>query len=123
MITTAPSVRYRVTTTSGEVMEVDNPTKFPDPSGIKQVEEPIFRSAGCGGVAYKSGLARGLNIALFDISAAEVVNCRLFRTKSVRYEFAEAATRYYIAKHYKNLRERFPGNAVLQAASKAMGIH
>ena len=42
LITTAPSVRYRVTTTSGEVMEFENPTKFPDPSGIKQVEEPII---------------------------------------------------------------------------------
>jgi GTP-binding protein LepA len=42
LITTAPGVRYRVTTTSGEVIEVDNPTKFPDPSVIKQIEEPII---------------------------------------------------------------------------------
>jgi GTP-binding protein LepA len=42
LITTAPSVRYRVTSTSGELIQVDNPTKFPDPSFIKQVEEPII---------------------------------------------------------------------------------
>jgi len=42
LITTAPGVRYRVTTTDGETIEVDNPTKFPDPSGIKQIEEPII---------------------------------------------------------------------------------
>jgi GTP-binding protein LepA len=42
LITTAPGVRYRVTTTSGDVVEVDNPTKFPDPAGIKQIEEPII---------------------------------------------------------------------------------
>jgi len=42
LITTAPGVRYRVTTTTGEVIEVDNPTKFPDASSIKQVEEPII---------------------------------------------------------------------------------
>jgi GTP-binding protein LepA len=42
LITTAPSVRYRVTSTSGELIQVDNPTKFPDPSYIKQVEEPII---------------------------------------------------------------------------------
>ena len=42
LITTAPSVRYRVTTTAGEAIDVDNPTKFPDPSGIKQIEEPII---------------------------------------------------------------------------------
>ena len=42
LITTAPSVRYRVTTIAGEIIEVHNPTRFPDPSGIKQVEEPII---------------------------------------------------------------------------------
>ncbi len=42
LITTAPGVRYRITTTVGEVIEVDNPTKFPDPSGIKYIEEPII---------------------------------------------------------------------------------
>jgi GTP-binding protein LepA len=42
LITTAPGVRYRVTTTGGEVVEVDNPQKFPDPSSIQQIEEPII---------------------------------------------------------------------------------
>src|SRR5579872_4898772 len=42
LITTAPGVRYRITTTVGEVIEIDNPTKFPDPTEIKQIEEPII---------------------------------------------------------------------------------
>ncbi len=42
LITTAPSVRFRVTTTAGEMIEVDNPQKFPDPSSIEQIEEPII---------------------------------------------------------------------------------
>jgi GTP-binding protein LepA len=42
LITTAPGVRYRITGTDGELLEVDNPTKFPDPSYIKQIEEPII---------------------------------------------------------------------------------
>lgn len=42
LITTAPGVRYRVTTTGGEVIEVDNPQKFPEPSSIEQIEEPII---------------------------------------------------------------------------------
>ena len=42
LITTAPGVRYKVTTTAGDVIEVDNPTKFPDPSVIKLIEEPII---------------------------------------------------------------------------------
>jgi GTP-binding protein LepA len=42
LITTAPGVRYRVTTSDGKLFEVDNPTKFPDPSEIQQIEEPII---------------------------------------------------------------------------------
>ncbi len=42
LITTAPGVRYRVTTLADQVIEVDNPTKFPNPAEIKQVEEPII---------------------------------------------------------------------------------
>jgi GTP-binding protein LepA len=44
LITTAPSVRYRVTTTSGDVIEVDNPTRFPDASFIRDVEEPMIEA-------------------------------------------------------------------------------
>ncbi|HTR39380.1 MAG TPA: translation elongation factor 4 [Bryobacteraceae bacterium] len=42
LITTAPGVRYRVTKLAGEVIEVDNPTKFPNPAEIHQIEEPII---------------------------------------------------------------------------------
>ncbi len=42
LITTAPSVRYRITRITGEVFEVDNPTKFPSPSDIAKIEEPVI---------------------------------------------------------------------------------
>jgi len=42
LITTAPGVRYRITNTRGEVLEVDNPTKFPNPTEIQKIEEPIM---------------------------------------------------------------------------------
>jgi GTP-binding protein LepA len=42
LITTAPSVQYRITNTAGEVVEVDNPTKFPPPGSIQKIEEPIL---------------------------------------------------------------------------------
>jgi GTP-binding protein LepA len=42
LITTAPGVRYRITTTADEVIEIDSPQKFPEPSSIKEVEEPII---------------------------------------------------------------------------------
>jgi GTP-binding protein LepA len=43
LITTAPSVVYRVHTTDGTVMEVENPSRLPDPQKIELVEEPYFR--------------------------------------------------------------------------------
>jgi GTP-binding protein LepA len=42
LITTAPSVQYRITTKAHETMEVDNPTKFPPPGSIEKIEEPIL---------------------------------------------------------------------------------
>ena len=41
LVTTAPSVVYRITRTDGEVVYIDNPTNYPDPSEIKLAEEPI----------------------------------------------------------------------------------
>ena len=44
LITTAPSVRYHVTTTAGELLEVDSPSRFPNPSEIREIEEPIIEA-------------------------------------------------------------------------------
>ena len=42
LISTYPSVIYRVTMTTGEVIEVDNPLDLPDPSEIQKIEEPTI---------------------------------------------------------------------------------
>jgi GTP-binding protein LepA len=42
LVTTAPGVLYRVTTTDGEVKEIDSPAKLPDVSRISKIEEPII---------------------------------------------------------------------------------
>src|SRR5690606_36160821 len=42
LITTSPSVVYRVHTTKGEVLEVDNPAKPPPVQNIDRLEEPIL---------------------------------------------------------------------------------
>jgi GTP-binding protein LepA len=42
LITTAPSVRYRVTTTDGQELEVSNPAKLPPPQRIERWEEPVI---------------------------------------------------------------------------------
>ena len=44
LITTAPSVRYRITRVGQEVIEVDSPAKFPNPSDISKIEEPIIKA-------------------------------------------------------------------------------
>lgn len=41
LVTTAPSVSYRVVKTNGEVVEVDNPSHLPNPAEIERIEEPI----------------------------------------------------------------------------------
>ena len=42
LITTAPGVQYRITKTDGSVIEIDNPTRFPEAQAISQIEEPII---------------------------------------------------------------------------------
>jgi GTP-binding protein LepA len=42
LVTTAPGVLYRVTTTDGEVHEIDSPAKLPDPGRITKLEEPVI---------------------------------------------------------------------------------
>ena len=45
LITTAPSVIYKVTLTSGEVQYIDNPTNYPDPALIQTAEEPMVKAS------------------------------------------------------------------------------
>ncbi|MBB5058275.1 GTP-binding protein LepA [Granulicella aggregans] len=42
LITTAPGVRYKITMTDGTVLEVDNPSRWPDPTEIVSIEEPVI---------------------------------------------------------------------------------
>jgi GTP-binding protein LepA len=42
LLVTAPSVRYRVLKTSGEVVEVDSPARLPEAGSIEAIEEPII---------------------------------------------------------------------------------
>jgi GTP-binding protein LepA len=44
LITTAPGVRYRITTIRNEVLEIDNPSKMPPPGEISMIEEPIIEA-------------------------------------------------------------------------------
>ena len=44
LISTAPTVIYRVLTNRGEWLSIDNPAKLPDPSRIQRFEEPYIRA-------------------------------------------------------------------------------
>jgi len=44
LITTAPTVVYEVLTVKGEVLQIENPAKLPDPTLIQEIREPIIRA-------------------------------------------------------------------------------
>ena len=44
LITTAPGVRYHVRLTDGTVLEVDNPSRWPDPTNIEAIREPVIQA-------------------------------------------------------------------------------
>jgi GTP-binding protein LepA len=76
LITTAPGVLYRVTTTDGVTSEIDSPSKLPDPGRIDKIEEPIITatiltpSEHVGGILElcqeKRGLQKGLEYVAKD---------------------------------------------------------
>jgi GTP-binding protein LepA len=45
LITTAPSVVYKIHLTNGETVEIDNPTNYPDPALIASAEEPMVKAS------------------------------------------------------------------------------
>ena len=45
LVTTAPTVVYQVVTSGGDVLEVENPAKLPEPSRIAEFREPIVRAS------------------------------------------------------------------------------
>jgi GTP-binding protein LepA len=45
LIVTAPSVQYKILTTAGDLLEIDNPSKLPTPDRIEEMQEPYVRSS------------------------------------------------------------------------------
>ena len=58
LITTAPSVRYKITLTDGKLIEVDNPSRWPDPSEIQQIEEPVITATILTNEEYVGGILK-----------------------------------------------------------------
>ncbi len=94
LVTTAPGVLYRVTTTDGETQEIDSPAKLPDAGRIEKFEEPVITatiitpSEHVGGILTLCQEKRGVQKGLEYVSTDRVV---------VTYElpFAEVVLDFY----------------------------
>jgi GTP-binding protein LepA len=58
LITTAPGVRYRITKTDGEIVEVDNPSRWPAQSEIGKIEEPVITATILTNEEYVGGILK-----------------------------------------------------------------
>lgn len=64
-----------------------------------QIIAEQFKRAGLGGIAYKSKFGEsGYNIAVFDIEAAELINCSLFEVKNIEMDFSQQDNPYVVKK-------------------------
>ena len=58
LITTAPGVQYVIKLTDGSTVMVDNPSRWPDPSEIEQIEEPIIEARILTNEEYMGGILK-----------------------------------------------------------------
>jgi GTP-binding protein LepA len=93
LITTAPGVNYRVTTTKGEILDIVNPNHLPAPSTIEKMEEPyiastiITRDDFLGGLLKLSEERRGVQKSMEYLSANRVVLTYEFPLNEVVLDF------------------------------------
>jgi GTP-binding protein LepA len=93
LITTAPGVNYRVTTTKGEVVEIVNPNHLPAPTTVERIEEPwisatiITRDDVLGGLLKLCEERRGVQKSLEYLSANRVVLSYDFPLNEVVLDF------------------------------------
>jgi GTP-binding protein LepA len=117
LITTAPGVRYRVTTTDGEIIEVDSPAKMPEPVRIAKIEEPIIQATILSSDEYLGGILplleekRGVQkkfeyiaekrvMLTYDLPLNEIVLDFYDRLKSVSRGYASLD--YHFAGHWES---------------------
>jgi GTP-binding protein LepA len=105
LLVTAPSVRYRVTKTDGETLEIDSPARLPDPGRIEQIEEPVITATILTGDEFvgpilklcqdKRGVQKGLHyltptrvMIQYELPLAEILLDFYDRLKSVSKGYA-----------------------------------
>ena len=92
IVTTAPSVVYHITKTDGEMIAIDNPTNYPDPSLIAQAEEPITNAHIYTPKEYvgnimdlcqeRRGVFKDMNYIDTDPRSISIMSCRLMRSST-----------------------------------------
>ncbi len=96
IITTAPSVIYKVMKTSGELIEITNPTNLPEPTEINYMEEPIVKasiitpSEHLGTVMELCQQKRGIYIDMHYIETTRVVVNYDLPLNEIVYDFFDA---------------------------------
>ena len=117
LVTTAPGVLYRVTTTDGAVTEIDSPAKLPPPGSIERVEEPVIDAvilapADCVGAILKlcqekRGVQKNLEyhgakrvVISYELPFNEVVLDFYDRLKTVSRGYASLD--YHVAKYWES---------------------
>ncbi len=105
LVTTAPSVIYKMNMTDGSVLWIDNPTNMPDPSNIESMEEPFVETRILSPVQYvgaimelcqeKRGIYRELNYLdetrvqiLYEMPLGEIIYDFFDRMKSCTKGYA-----------------------------------
>ncbi len=105
LLVTAPSVRYRVLQTDGEVVEIDSPARLPDPGKIESIEEPVITATILTGDEYvgpilklcqdKRGIQKGIHyitptrvMIQYELPLAEILLDFYDRLKSASRGYA-----------------------------------
>ncbi len=105
LVTTAPSVRYRVNTTQGETLEIESPAHLPSPQYVRSIEEPYIEALIITPETYVGGILKllqnrrgvhrkmefigGQRVCLtYDLPFAEVLYDFFNRIKSISQGYA-----------------------------------
>jgi len=96
LVTTAPSVIYRITKTNGEVIELDNPTNMPDPTEIEYMEEPVVSATIMTPSEYVGNIMelcqdrRGVYLGMEYLEATRVILKYEMPLNEIIYDFFDA---------------------------------
>jgi len=96
LVTTAPSVIYKIIKTNGEVIELDNPTNMPEPTQIERMEEPIVTATIMTPTEYVGNIMelcqerRGTYLGMEYLEATRVILKYEMPLNEIIYDFFDA---------------------------------